>query len=556
MSPVKKHLLPAPVVFPGDEPFWHACREGRLLLKHCPQCNGFHHYPRVHCPLCGHHETHWREVSGRGTVYSFSIMGRAARPTAPAIIELEEGPRLSSVVVDTDVHALRIGDPVTLRFLAAEGGVQMPAFTTPAAERARLYARQALAALELPEARSGNLMQAAAVVGAGHMGCGIALSFLAAGMRVCLIDSSGEALAAGQQRIAAALQQDLERGRIDAQTHASRSQLLTASTALQDAAHADVIVEAIFEDLALKQEIFAAIDAIAAPHALLATNTSTLDVGAMAAATRRPGSVLGLHFFNPAQVMRLIEVVRAPQTSDKALGQAKALASQLGKVPVVVGICDGFVGNRLMIRREREAARLLLEGALPQQVDRVLREFGLPMGTFELQDMAGGIALTYRARKRAGQPDWLIEQLFERGRTGQRAGKGYYRYENGKRAPLVDPEVTSLIEQASKLAGVQRRQLSDEEIRDRLILPMVNEGAKLLDEGIVERASDIDLVWQFGYGWPDWKGGPMYHADVLGAAAVVQRLQALRDAHGERFEPADLLVRLARTGQKLMPPTS
>ena len=313
-----------------------------------------------------------------------------------------------------------------------------------------------------------------------------------------------------------------------------------------------MIVEAVFEDLKLKQDIFAALDAIAAPHALLATNTSTLDIGKIAAATRRPGAVVGLHFFNPAQVMRLVEVVRSPQTDAATIDAAKALARRLGKVPVVVGICDGFVGNRLMITREREAARLLLDGALPAQIDRVLREFGLPMGTFELQDMAGGIALTYHARKKAGQSDWLIEQLFERGRTGQRAGKGYYRYEPGKRAPLVDREVTALIEQASTVAGITRRTIGDDEIRDRLILPMINEGAKLVDEGIVERASDIDLVWQFGYGWPDWKGGPMYHADVLGAANVVQRLQSLRDAHGERFAPAALLTRLARSGQGLV----
>lgn len=549
-----KYLLPAPVVFPGDEPFWEAAAEGRLLVKHCPKCDRSHYYPRKHCPLCGHHETHWREVSGRGTVYSFSIMGRAARPTAPAIIELEEGPRLSTVVVDADVHALRIDDPVTLRFLPAEGGKRAVAFTTPGAEHARRYTRQALAALGTPEADSAQRLQEAAVIGAGNMGTGIALAFLAAGLRVRLIDSVADSLAAGKERIEAALRKDLERGKIDAATHAARLSQLATSTSLQDTAQADVIVEAVYEDMALKQQIFATLDQVAAPHALLATNTSTLDVGAIAAATKRPGSVLGLHFFNPANVMRLIEVVRAPQTSAQALQQAKALASRLGKVAVVVGICDGFVGNRLMIRREREAARLLLEGALPQQIDRVQREFGLPMGTFELQDMAGGIALTYHARKRAGQPDWLIEQLFERGRIGQRAGKGYYSYAPGKRAPIVDPEVTALIEQASKVAGIERRKISDQEILDRLILPMINEGAKLVEEGIVERASDIDLVWQFGYGWPDWKGGPMYHADTLGAATVVQRLKALRDAHGERFEPAALLVRLAESGQTLLPP--
>ena len=521
-----QYLLPAPVVFPGDEPFWQAASQGRLLIKHCPNCNRSHFYPRQHCPLCGHHETHWREASGRAKIYSFSIMGRAARPTAPAIVELEEGVRLSTVVVDADLHALRIDDPVTLRFLPTEQGMQALAFTTPAAEQARRYTQAALQALGSAPNDGVPAFKEAAVIGAGNMGTGIALALLGAGLRVLLVDTAEASLAAGRQRIEQALGKDLERGRLDAATHAARRALLHTSTALQDVACADVVIEAVFEDLALKQQLFAALDAVAAPHALLATNTSTLDVGAIAAATRRPGSVLGLHFFNPANVMRLIEVVRAPQTSPQALQQARGLARQLRKVAVVVGICDGFVGNRLMIRREREAARLLLEGALPAQIDRVQREFGLPMGTFE------------------------------RGRTGQRAGKGYYRYEPGKRAPIVDPEVTALIEQASREAGIARRTIGDEEIRDRLILPMVNEGAKLVEEGIVERASDIDLVWQFGYGWPDWKGGPMHHADTLGLATVVKRLQSLQAAHGESFEPAALLVRLAQSGQSLTQTTS
>ncbi len=547
-----KYLLPAPVVFPGDETFWEATDKGKLMVKHCSQCDRSHYYPRKHCPLCGHPETQWREASGRGTVYSYTIMGRAARPTAPAIIELEEGIRLSTAVVDADIHNLRIGDPVTLRFLPAEGDKNALAFTTPAADRARHYTFQAIQAVGQTPADGAVAMQEAAVIGAGHMGTGIALAFMAAGIRVQLIDSVPESLAAGRDRIEVTLRKDLERGRLDTHSHAARWALLQTSTALEDAAGADVVVEAIFEDMGLKQKLFALLDTIAAPHAVLATNTSTLNVGDIAAATQRPGSVVGLHFFNPANVMKLIEVVRAPHTSEHTLRQAKVLASRLGKVAVTVGICDGFVGNRLMIRREREAARLLLEGALPQQIDRVLREFGLPMGTFELQDMAGGIALTYHARKRAGQPDWLIEQLFERGRIGQRVGKGYYRYDNGKRTPIVDPEVTGLIQQASQVANIERRTLSDVEICDRLILPMINEGAKLIEEGIVERPSDIDLVWQFGYGWPDWKGGPMYHADVIGVSAVVQRLRSLREAHGERFEPAGLLVRLAETGQSLM----
>jgi 3-hydroxyacyl-CoA dehydrogenase len=249
--------------------------------------------------------------------------------------------------------------------------------------------------------------------------------------------------------------------------------------------------------------------------------------------------------------MRLIEVVRASSTSVETLGAARNFASAIGKVAIVVGVCDGFAGNRMMIAREREAARLLLEGALPEQIDRVLRKLGLPMGTFELQDMAGGIELTFRARQRAGQKDWLIEQLHARGRTGQRARRGYYRYEPGKRRPLVDPEVTALIEEASRVAGIERRVITDDEIHDRLVLLMINEGAKLLVERIVERASDIDLIWQFGYGWPDWKGGPMYYADQLRLQSVVTKLAALCARDGERYRPAELLVQCAEASERI-----
>jgi 3-hydroxyacyl-CoA dehydrogenase len=388
------------------------------------------------------------------------------------------------------------------------------------------------------------------------MGVGIALALLAAGLSVRLIDSAADALAAGVQRLGETLAQDAARGRLAPAEVAQRQARLSTGTDLAGVRDADVVIEAVWEDLALKQQVFGQIDAHARADALLATNTSTLDVGRIAAATRRPGSVVGLHFFNPAQVMRLLEVVRAPATTEATLAAARSLAQRIGKVPVVVGICDGFVGNGLMIARERQAARLLLEGALPEQVDRVLRAFGLPMGTFELQDMAGGIALMHRARQRAGQRDWLIEQLHERGRLGLRAGRGFYRYEPGKRRPLPDPEVNALIEEASRVEGIERRAIDDDEIRDRLILPMVNEGAKLVAEGIVERASDIDLVWQHGYGWPDWKGGPMHYADSVGLAAVVARLSALCERHGEVFRPAPLLAQLAASGRRLSDQTN
>ena len=546
-----RNFMPEPVVFPGDEPFWAATREGQLLAKRCTACNALHFYPRAHCPHCGHRETLWHALSGRGTVYSHTVVERSPRPTAPVIIELEEGLRIHSVVVDADVHALRIGDPVTMRCIPSAQGQCLPAFTTVAAEQARAYTQRARAALGVASPEAAQRFKQAVVIGAGHMGVGIALALLAGGLRVRLIDKSAPALASAQERIAAGLQQQVDRGRLSAPAMAEQQAALTTSTDVTDVAHAELVLEAVFEDMALKCDLFRTIDAHADASAVLATNTSTLDIGQIAAATRRPEAVVGLHFFNPAQVMKLLEIVRAPATSADTLTAAKALARRIGKTPIVVGICDGFVGNRLMITRERQAAQLLLEGALPEQIDRFQREFGLPMGTFELQDMAGGIALTHHARQRSGQSDWLVEQLFQRGRLGQRAGRGYYRYEAGQRRPLVDPEVTALIEEASRLKGLERRAIGEQELHDRLILPMVNEGAKLVAEGIVERASDIDLIWQLGYGWPDWKGGPMHHADSLGLATVVERLQALQARHGPVFQPADALVQLARSGGRL-----
>jgi 3-hydroxyacyl-CoA dehydrogenase len=555
--PDKSTSAPAPAGF--DAPFWEAAREGRLLLRHCPACQRLHHYPRPHCPFCGHASTEWREVSGHGHVHASTRVERAPRPTAPAIVELAEGPRISSAVLDADVHALRIGDPVQVRFVPGEGGALALAFTTPQAEAARRYSRAARAALGQPDAAAAQAAQAlqhAAVIGAGHMGSGIALALLAGGLQVVLIDPKDEALQGARERMTQALSDEVTRGRLSASDMADRLQRLRTASGLPDAAGAQLVIEAVFEDMALKQSVFAELDRIVGPDALLASNTSTLDVGAIAAATAHPERVLGLHFFNPAQRMRLVEVVRAPSTGAPALDLARALVQRLGKVPVVVGICHGFVGNRLMITREREAARLLLEGALPEQIDRVQRQFGLPMGTFELQDMAGGIALTYHARRKAGQSDWLIEQLFARGRLGLRAGKGYYRYEPGQRRPMPDPEVRALIEQASAEAGVQRRRIGDDEIRDRLFLLMINEGTRLIEEGMVERPSDIDVVWQLGYGWPDWKGGPMYHADQLGLAQVQARLQALQAAHGERFAPSAQLARCVREGRSLTSHTS
>ncbi|KQP49176.1 3-hydroxyacyl-CoA dehydrogenase NAD-binding domain-containing protein [Pseudorhodoferax sp. Leaf274] len=554
MRKTTSHLPPAPTVFPEAAAFWEAATQGRLLVKRCEACGRNYYYPRPNCPFCGRGDTHWLPTSGRGTVYSFSIVRGAPRPTAMAVVELPEGPRLTTAIVDSDVHALQIGDAVQVRFDPSDGGPPLPVFTTTAAEQARAYARQALAASQeahRPPDHTSAPLQAAAVVGAGTMGIGITLALLAAGLRVCLIDNSQDNLQRAVERVRSTLDEQRTKGRVtDAQCDAQMAALRT-SREMQDIASADVVIEAVWEQLALKQQVFAQIDTHARPGALLGTNTSTLDIDRIAGATRRPEAVIGLHFFSPAHVMKLLEVVRGPRTDEASVASARELGRRLGKVAVVVGVCDGFVGNRLMMARERQAGRLLLEGASPQQVDRVLREFGLPMGTFELQDMAGGIELSYRRRQETGQQDWLMDRLYEAGRTGLRAGRGYYRYEAGQRTPLPDPEVLQLIVQAAARAGIARARMADADVCERLILPMVNEGAKLVAERIVPRASDIDVVWQHGYGWPAWKGGPMYYADRLGLGHVRDRLRTLHRQHGDAYRPADLIERLADAGGRL-----
>lgn len=549
--------LPNPDRYPDAEPFWAAIREGRLLIKRCPSCGKPHFYPRPHCPFCGHGTTAWETASGRGTIYSWTIWRGAPRPMAIAIVELAEGPRLSTVIVNADVHALAIGDEVVLTTMPGEGGQPVPAFTTPAAERARAYGQRAMAAVRAVPGVPADLapppLQRVAVVGAGNMGVGIASALLSADLAVRLIDRTPAALEAARATLDGHLEAAVQRGRATADQAAERRARLQTSTQLEDVAGCEVVIEAVWEQMALKRDVFAAVDRHADPQALLGSNTSALDIDEIAGATARPGSVVGLHFFSPAQVMPLLEIVRGPRSAPAAIAASLQLGARLRKTAVVVGVGEGFVGNRLMIARDQEAHRLLLEGALPQQVDRVCTEFGLPMGPYEIADMAGGIELVHRVRQAKGQPDPVIDRLVAAGRLGQKTGKGFYRYEPGKRRPLVDPEVTALIEAASAEAGITRRRIDDEELRDRLFLPMINEGAKLLDEGVATRASDIDVVWQRGFGWPAWKGGPMYHADRLGLPQVVARLQQLQAVHGERFAPAARLVALASRGERFIP---
>ncbi|MBS4049348.1 MAG: OB-fold domain-containing protein [Alphaproteobacteria bacterium] len=551
---MKKKTQAAPQSFVTSETqeFWAAAQENKLLVKHCRSCGENHYYPRSRCPLCGSAQTEWLAATGKGTIYSFSIIPGARRPTATAIVDLDEGPRLSSVILDADVNQLKIGDGVTVAFEKMEGRPPAPAFTTAAAVAARAYSVGALkASKNFPDlaATVPDEVKIVAIIGAGTMGTGIATACLKSGLSVVLIDSNESALQKAESGVSSALERDVERGILQPELATAFKNSLTHAVSMESIRSADLVIEAVWEQLKLKQDIFGQIDKFARPNAVLCSNTSTLDIDEIAGATQRPQDVVGVHFFSPAHVMKLVEIIRGKTSTSKALATCIRFGETIGKVPVVVGNCYGFVGNRLMLTREREAARLLLEGALPVDIDTVLKRFGMPMGTFELQDMAGGIELNYRRRQETGEKNFLVDRLFELGRLGQKTQKGYYRYDPEKRGPIPDAEVTEIIEQASEHYGISRKPISDSEIEKRLILPMINEGAKLLDEGIVARPSDIDVVWQYGYGWPSWKGGPMYYADQIGVSSVLTDLTDLFARHGAPFEPSPLLSRMAKSGQ-------
>lgn len=388
----------------------------------------------------------------------------------------------------------------------------------------------------------------AAVIGAGTMGGGIAMCFAQAGIQVTMIEVNEDALAAGLARVRANYDASVKRGSLDAADRDTRLALITGALSLDKAADADIVVEAAFEDMAVKSEIFSTLDRIAKPGAILATNTSYLDVNAIAAATSRPQDFVGLHFFSPANVMRLLEVVRGEKTAPDGLATGLELGRKLGKLPVVVGVCYGFVGNRMLAKRSQAAERLLLAGSLPHEVDAAVMAFGFRMGPFAMADLAG-LDIGWRARKATGGKVPVADALCEMGRFGQKTGRGFYLYPDGARKGERDPETEALIADLSAQHGITRRSFSDEEIIARLMYPMVNEGAKILEEKIAARASDIDLVWVNGYNWPAKTGGPMYWADSVGLARIAASLDEFASETGdESLKPAPLLRRLAGQG--------
>jgi 3-hydroxyacyl-CoA dehydrogenase len=396
-----------------------------------------------------------------------------------------------------------------------------------------------------------------AVLGAGTMGAGIAMNFANAGIPVTLIDVKQELVDRALETIRRNYASTVSKGRLAQPDMDARLARITTSVAFDAVAEGDLVIEAVFEEMALKKETFARLDGACRPGTVLASNTSTLDVDEIAAATSRPEMVLGMHFFSPANVMRLVEIVRGARTGTEALATAMALARAMGKIGVVVGVCDGFVGNRMLHQYTREAAFLLEEGALPQQVDKVIYDFGLPMGPFAMGDLAG-LDVGYRVREHRRRQGLLKgryagtvpDRLVEMGRLGQKTGAGYYRYEPGSRAPLPDAEVEALIAKVSEEKGIRRRAVSDEEILARCLYPMINEAASILEEGIALRPGDVDIIWINGYGFPAYRGGPMHHADAIGPQTVLDGLLGFQAEHGDLWKPAPLLERLVREGKR------
>jgi len=391
------------------------------------------------------------------------------------------------------------------------------------------------------------------IVGAGTMGGGIAMACANAGIGVILTDTTPQALDAGMAKIRQNYDTSVKRGRFTPEIVAQRLALIRPQVDHEGFDAVDMVIEAAFENLALKKSIFAALDTETKPECILATNTSTLNIDEIASVTKRPERVIGLHFFSPANVMRLLEIVRGIATAPETIATALAVAKRLGKVGVVVGNNAGFVGNRMMFPYMYEAQFLTEEGATPEQIDRALTSFGMAMGIFAVDDMAG-LDVAWRVRQELGQfsepgarKPLVADRLCEMGRFGQKTGAGWYRY-GEDRKPVPDPEVLALIEQVSSDAGIPRRTFTDEEIIERTIYALINEGARVLDEGFALRAADIDVVYVNGYGFPAWRGGPMFYADRTGLKQIYDRISAFHRELGDRWAPAPLLERLAREG--------
>ncbi len=401
----------------------------------------------------------------------------------------------------------------------------------------------------LPAGVKGRACQKAAVIGAGTMGGGIAMCFAGAGIPVTLIDTTEEALNRGIDRVKANYATSVKRGSLTQDAMDKRLALISGATSRNGAADADVVIEAVFEDETLKRDIFRDLGRLVSPGTLLASNTSAIDVDLFAEELERPGDFCGMHFFSPANVMKLLEIVISKDSAPETLLTAMDVGRKIGKVPVISGNCDGFIGNRMVAKRSAQVDLLLQKGALPAEVDNALKSFGFPMGPLAINDMSG-LDIGWSIRKRRGTPFPVADAVCERGWFGQKSGKGYYLYEAGSREPKPNPEVEALIVAISADLQIERRSIARDEMVERMLYPLINEGARILEEGMSFRPSDIDLVWVNGYGWPRVTGGPMFHADEVGLSKIVERLDAFAaDTPSDpSLKPAALLRTLAESG--------
>ena len=420
--------------------------------------------------------------------------------------------------------------------------------TQARAQQYFFFAERKAAKIEgLPDDTRPREIRKVGVIGAGTMGGGISMNFLSAGVPVTIVETEQAALDRGTGVMRKNYEASAAKGRMTGEQVGQAMGLLTPSLDLEDLGDCDLIIEAVFENMDVKKEIFARLDRIARPGAILASNTSYLNIDEIAATTSRPQDVLGLHFFSPANVMKLLEVVRGAKTAPDALVTAMQTAKRIRKVAVVAGVCHGFIGNRMLMPRQLQANQLLLEGATPEQVDRVHVDFGMPMGPFQMADLAGVDIGWHRDPSRVEN---IRDALCAIDRWGQKKGAGFYDYDD-KRRPSPSPTVQAIIDDFRTKAGIEPREISDQEIIERTLYTMVNEGAKILEEGMAQRASDIDVVWVYGYGWPVYRGGPMFWADTEGLATIVDGLKRQQDRLGPEFALSELLVRKAEAGEKL-----
>ena len=406
--------------------------------------------------------------------------------------------------------------------------------------------RQAAKIDGLPEGTVPRDVRQVGVIGAGTMGGGISMNFLSAGIPVTIVEMSQEALDRGAGLMRKNYEASAAKGKITGEQVSQAMGLLTPTLDFDSLKDCDLIIEAVYEDMAVKKEIFGRLDTIAKPGAILASNTSYLDVDAIAASTSRPQDVLGMHFFSPANIMKLLEIVRGAKTAPDVLLTAMHTAKRIKKVAVIAGVCHGFIGNRMLMPRQVEATKLLLEGATPEQIDRVHVEFGMPMGPFQMADLAGVDIGWHRDPTRIEN---IRDALAAEGRWGQKKNAGFYDYDD-KRRPSPSPRVQEIIDEFRAREGVEKRDISDQEIVERTLYTMVNEGAKILEEGIAQRASDIDVVWVYGYGWPVYRGGPMHWADSEGLAKIVEGLKRQEARMGKDFSFSTLLLDKAAKGER------